>query len=39
MKQSGMSARTEYRNTFIEVTPKTAPAWISRADFISGVKP
>jgi hypothetical protein len=34
-----MKVRTEHRNTFIEVTPKTAQPWISRADFISGVKP
>lgn len=39
MKQSGMKARTEHRNTFIEVTPMTAPVLISQADFISGVKP
>lgn len=39
MKQSGMKARTEHRNTFTEVTPKTALAWTSQADFIPGVTP
>ena len=39
MKQSGRKAGTEPRDTFIEVSPKTAPAWVSQADFIREVKP
>ena len=39
MKQSGMKTRTTHRHTFTEVTPKTALAWSSVADFIPGVKP
>jgi uncharacterized protein YndB with AHSA1/START domain len=39
IKQSGMKVRTEHRNTFTEVTPKTALGWSSQADFIPGVTP
>jgi uncharacterized protein YndB with AHSA1/START domain len=39
MKGAGMKTRTDHRNTFTEVTPKSLLAWTAQADFIPGVKP
>jgi len=38
MKQMGQKVRTEHRNTFSEVKPKTLLVWSAPADFIPGVK-
>jgi hypothetical protein len=39
MKGAGKKTRTDHRNTFTEVTPKSLLAWTAPADFIPGVKP
>lgn len=38
MKQMGQKVRTEHRNTFTEVSPKSLIAWSSVVDFVPGMK-